>query len=125
MILRNNCDWINDLKVGDPVIYGWSQYGNSSYRKKLVTKVTPTRVDVGDTTFTKKDGRQYGAGMYAPHITIEPYNSDDPRVLRTLESDSRSHWMQVIRKCDLMKVPSEVLESIAGQLSPYQPEAKS
>lgn len=123
MIQRKNCDWISDLKVGDPVIYGWAQYGNSSYRKKLVTKVTPTRVEVDGTTFTKKDGRQYGAGQYSPYITIEPYDAFDPRVLRTIESDMRSHWIQVLRKCDVMNVPSEVLESIAGQLSPYKKES--
>jgi hypothetical protein len=116
--------WIDELKVGDPVIYGWSQYGQSSYRKKTITKVTPTRVEVDNTTFTKKDGRQYGAGMYAPYITIEPWDKTNARVIKTLENDKRSHWMVVIRKCDLINIPSDVLESIAEQLSPYQVETK-
>ena len=112
-------NWIEELKVGDPVIYGWSQYGNSSYRKKLVTKVTPTRVEVDNTIFTKKDGKQYGAGMYAPHVTIEPYDPAHPKMLKTLEDDRRGALIHIIRNSDLWKATTDELQIASDAIKAY------
>lgn len=123
--LDDELGWRQQLKAGDPVVVA----SRDDCYDRSVKSETPTRIRTEHLEFTKQDGLEYGAALFARRYLIEPGGKHHQKLLAARKAELARHAFRERRGKLVTRVRSiespEQLDALEALLDGAGPERRS